>query len=43
MTEQIDIDTERIIKELYRFKRRYRKKYVLMILLNFINANWVNN
>lgn len=35
----IDQDTERIIKELHRFKRKYRRKYVLMVILNFIQAN----
>ena len=32
----IDTDTLRIIKELLRFRRLYRRKYLLMVIANFI-------
>lgn len=35
-TNKIDNDTERIIRELLRFRRGYRRKYVLMVIANFI-------
>ena len=37
--KNIDEDTYRIIKELLRFRKRYRRKYVLQIILNFIEGH----
>lgn len=37
--KNIDEDTHRIIKELLRFRRRYRRQYVMMIILEFIKGH----